>query len=259
MSKMKLLCVIAVMAIFSCLILVGPAVAQFGGGKFVYTQIRYRPPAANPTLVAKGENFLLHSFDKAPIASLTTVPYAKRDRKGQTETFMKTELGVSLSHTALGSGTMKWLFHSGTFAHNTVRMSYSHRRVLGVAFDNERLYLCVWGTRRVSAEEDGVLPKFERGEIHLLAFWEEDGSLLTEAQLQPTEDVSQLLVKDNLISGPLNVSKNSVTCFGETLVFERKNLIRHSKPANKNADKTRPPGRGGRGDFSLLPEREYLP
>lgn len=230
-----------------------PASAQFGGGSIGFPGDYTGVPGdvkthGQPVVVTKGQNFEVHgvpgsrySPDFGPrglqrLPDVALSPRGIRDLR---------DPGLSLSFTVIGSGKISWLYYSGAFSGLQVNPQFWTNRVLGITYDNERLYLCVGrlggssraftgnnatpvepGTTRPPVGQPGKPIRFA---IYLLTFWVEDGSLLKQELLQPPKDALQLLTKDNLTAGPLVLSDNGVTCFNDAFVFEGKQLVRHTQ------------------------------
>jgi hypothetical protein len=239
-----------------------PASAQLdaGGGSQSPGIVRKQQSALSaPVLIAKGRNFFLHSFD-ASLFSHKVIPYDFVPYAYSTTS----DPGVTIAHTALDSGKISWLYQSGTsFDRSRGGPGNITRLVLGLTWDDEHIYVCVWrsgasfgnhtvgnaalaalmdeaatavSTNGFKAQNKRVTGRNAKkpsepvpGALFLIVFRTEDGSALMERILQPPKAASQLLTKDSLTAGPLILSQNGVICFNEFFVFEGERLVRHSQ------------------------------
>ena len=154
-----------------------------------------------PKLVAKAKGTLIHA-----------VPYPHGQGRGLPDA----PGGILLLHTRAETGEMKQLLASGTFAYPTRRQSWSHSRIVGIAADDERVYVLVWATRgydRVPPPEQ--MPR-ERATYTLIVFRLADGELVYRGPPDNVNSKPQAGTPpaEVLEKGPLEVVKGGVKIDG---------------------------------------------
>ena len=126
-----------------------------------------------PKLVAKAKGTLVHA-----------VPYSHaRELRGLSDA----PAGFLLLHTRTESGEMKQLLASGTSVYSTRRQSWSHSRIVGIAADDERVYVLVWAIRGWDQVPPPEQMPGERATYTLSVFRLADGELVHSA---PPGDVN---------------------------------------------------------------------
>src|SRR5688572_27888304 len=117
-----------------------------------------------PKLVARAKGTLVHA-----------VPYP---HGGEGRGVSDAPGGILLLHTRAETGEMKQLLASGTFAYPTRRQSWSHSRIVGIAADDERVYVLVWATRGYDRVPPPEQMPGERATYTLNVFRLADGELV---------------------------------------------------------------------------------
>ena len=156
-----------------------------------------------PKLVAKAKGTLIHAVPYPHGVELRGVS----DAPG----------GILLLHTRTESGEMKQLLATGTFTYPTRRQSWSHSRIVGIAADDERLYVLVWATRGYDRVPPPEQMAGERATYTLSVFRLADGELvhrgtpdtLNSKPVQPGAPPAEVLEK-----GPLELVKGGVKIDG---------------------------------------------
>jgi hypothetical protein len=116
---------------------------------------------AEARLLVKGDGFAVHALAGA----FTNNAFLQRPIHG----------GITLMHTDLESGRMTYLIGSGVWEVPTRRISYSRTNLLGIAADDERLYVASWSSGRVFDEAPSPWSPLEGGQFTLTVFRLADG------------------------------------------------------------------------------------
>lgn len=162
-----------------------------------------------PKLIAKSRNFFLHG-----LKGFTRDHFSARSFGD----------GTTLTHTFRETGKMTWLYSSGDLSFPTVRMSFAANRILGITSDDNRIYLCVWGTGRVFDRLPQNLT-LDKGSISVMVFQGVDGAVTQTFQIQLDKDLSKIVAEDNLGAGPFRLTENGITCFDLAFEFDKERLV----------------------------------
>ena len=166
--------------------------------------------ADKAVLVAKGKTYLVH------VLPPRTVP-----TEGELSSSMGR--GSDLLYTNLETGEMKVLIATGSWSIPTRVPSHAFNRIVGVAVDGERLYTLLW----TSGRQRDLPPANESskgGTYHLQVFWLADGSRIEDRYL--SKGLPEEAPKQTTEPGPLTVEANTVSCYGLTLTFKGKELVK---------------------------------
>ena len=174
-------------------------------------------------LIAKSDKYFLHLFpkpepdpmEKEDLAELFD-PSAK----------LKKHFGVPienwlLTHTALKTGKVRYLFISGHHTVSGIPMGHTLQhfrewRLLGVSATDDRIFLLTWRSAQLTIGEGPAHPVVGKGEYFLTAFSTADGTKLASTMLQG----------DRLANEPppqthkpthLQFEGDRITVFGQTL------------------------------------------
>ncbi len=166
-------------------------------------ETKAEPAAPNPVLIAKGKGNAYH------VLTGTAGIYHRIVLGGQ-----------QLLHTNLETGAMRILFAAETRVLPTRRESYERTAIIGLAHDEQRLYLATAKTGRYF-DANGRDAKLHP---HLLrVYWLADGSLIHERSF-PQETWPAKAPEPSLGRGPLSLIDNGMTIYGLTIVFRGKEV-----------------------------------
>lgn len=171
-----------------------------------------KKPKAGPSLILKGKDCLIHA-----VSNMAPAEEGEESRRLG---------GQQLLYTATATGEMKTLVLTGSWSEPTRRISYRQNGILGIASDEERLYVLIGQTARSYDR-----PAWKNPESYTLkVFWLADGSLISDKMLGGG-DLPKELGKQTTDKGPLSVKDSAVTCFGNTVAFKKKEVV---KPETKD-------------------------
>jgi len=189
---------------------------------------RIYPYSSEPVIIARGAKFLIHRL----LGSIGSRGIGERP----------SDPVIILTHTDTESGKMRVLYSSGIFLQFTRRATYQSRRIVGIAQDENRLYLAVWETARVFTDKDRPPERDYRwiGRYRLIAFWKSDGTQIVREPLYE-EDFEPLYEADLLRNsnreaqieapdenggaGPLKVMSKGVTWNKKRFKFRGRQFI----------------------------------
>lgn len=149
-------------------------------------------------LIARGEGSLIHALAHP------------RER-------FTPSVGIRLLHTNLDDGAMQVLTTSGSTAIPTRRISYSNVRIMGVAFDEKRLYVALWTASSMDRPLAASQPA-RHAQWTLEVYDRKSGRRLDTAGLkdevnEPAPDA------ETLEKGPISLVRGGVEVFGKTRLF----------------------------------------
>lgn len=168
------------------------------------------PEPYKPTLVAKSKTYFLHGLS----SFAGDYPYSRFVNDSTT-----------LTYTSRETGEMTFLYTSGRASTGDIKGSYSIKRILGIAFDGNRIYLCVWHTGRVNGQLPEDFFTLANGSVRLMIFQSANGAFVQEILIQPEKDLSKVSATDDFGTGPLRIVKNGVSCFDQTFELDKEQLV----------------------------------
>ena len=125
--------------------------------------------------------------------------------------------GPMLLHTDRESGAMKRLGPAGGIvAVSTVRVSYAVTRILGVAADDERLYVLAWRSGRIFDRPPAADAPLEGGTYTVSVFALAGGAEQRTVRLTG-KGVPAAAPAPSLGAGPLKLVEGGVACYGEVV------------------------------------------
>jgi hypothetical protein len=173
-------------------------------------------PTPRPVLVSKGKQHLVH------VLAMGNIQDARRSAT------LLGEAGLIIVHTSLETGEMKVLARTGTWALPTRKISYGHDRILGISADEERLYVVRWNAEPRMFQPPSSSDPIKGGAYRLDVYWLVDGSLI-DNRLLTGKGLPEAAPKETVQRGPLNLAANEVACYGTTLRFQGKKVVKSSE------------------------------
>jgi hypothetical protein len=165
-----------------------------------------------------GKPVLLHSDAACFVHAVRGVPEASRP----VERIVGP--GHQLLHTIRTTGEMTVLVPAtGTVAINTRRISFVQTRILGIAADEERLYVLIWSSGRVYDRPPDPGAPVEGGRHELRTFWLADGQPLAAPTLG-AEGLPKVAPPETLGNGSLGPVKGGGECHGTRAVYKGRDL-----------------------------------
>jgi hypothetical protein len=211
--------------IFSLLFLLGSSfISGHTQGFSILGQTRIDLYSPEPVVVARGEKFLIHRL----FASIGNREFPINPV-------------IILTHTNTDSGKMNVLFASGIYGQPTRRITYKMHRIVGIAQDENRLYLAVWETGRVFTRNDSSPERGYKwsGRFYLIVFWKSDGTQIVNVPLHEKDPLTKMnndfmfeAPDENVDVGPLKVISDGVTWEEKKFKFRGREFMAPPKPPN---------------------------
>ena len=207
-------------------------------------------------LLVKSDTYAVHAL----AGTFTTDAFLRRPVHG----------GITLMHTDLKSGRMTSLFSSGVWEVPTRRISYNRVNLLGVAADDERLYVASWNSGRVFDDAPYPSSPLEGGQLSLTVIRLADGKTIYQDSIKPSPDQiaaidedAQPFVRGDMSVlwehgsgdmkprqvGAIELVEGGATAFGNVYTFDGDELKEKSAAPQ---DDTKPSG----GESEKAPLRE---
>jgi len=134
--------------------------------------------------------------------------------------------GWAVLRTDRKTGEMHYLVPpTGTYAINTVRISFAQARILGLAVDDERLYALTWSAPRIFDDAPAPDAPLAGGTYRLQVFWLADGREIASPALAAAKlpATAPMEVVDR---GPLELVPGGVSVYGVAARYDGKQLRR---------------------------------
>ncbi len=172
--------------------------------------------ALRAVLIAKGQNFTIHRFEGSPLLKFPDIEYPRL--------MHVIDPGITIVHTSLDTGEMKWLYVSGTFAVRYARKGiYYSWRLIDLAQDDDRLYVLDWASGSMRHPDQPLAG--DDPSYGLRVFWKSDGALIYKTLFQSGKNLPVAVPKENVNSGLLKLSGDGVECFGEAFRFKGPHIV----------------------------------